>query len=135
MDVFLILNLPKICESSIKNLVKLYFFQQNITFKMRPTNFKKLYFSVSYDQQYVHMFFRNMKNFKFVSFCQFSFVTYFSANFLQKNVLWNKVNVLVCGHFFIFFSINMSNDKKRYDNHYKHYPRIIKNKIDTSCQC
>ena len=32
-----------------------------------------------------------------------------------------KVNVPVCGRLFIYFSINMSNDKKPYDNFYKHY--------------
>ena len=37
-----------------------------------------------------------------------------------------KANVLVWGHLFIFFSINMSNDKKPYDNLYKHYPGIIR---------
>ena len=28
----------------------------------------------------------------------------------------------VCGHFFIFSAIDEANDKKLYDNHYKHYP-------------
>ena len=42
--------------------------------------------------------------------------------------MWNTVNVpvcdpfLVCRHFFIFSSIDQANDKKPYDNHYKHYP-------------
>ena len=30
--------------------------------------------------------------------------------------------ILVCGHFFIFSYIDEANDKKPYDNHYKHYP-------------
>ena len=30
--------------------------------------------------------------------------------------------VSVCGYFFIFSSIDEANDKKPYDNHYKHYP-------------
>ena len=47
----------------------------------------------------------------------------------------NAVNVPVCGHSFIFFSINMSNNKKPYDNICKHYPGIIRNKIDMSCRC
>ena len=29
----------------------------------------------------------------------------------------------------------MSNDEKPYDNLYKHYPRIVINKIDMSCRC
>ena len=42
-----------------------------------------------------------------------------------------KVNVPVCEHvplcgdLFIFFSINISNDEKPYDNLYKHYSGII----------
>ena len=42
--------------------------------------------------------------------------------------LGRKVNspvcdpVSACGHFFIFSSIDEVNDKKPYDNHYKHYP-------------
>ena len=33
-----------------------------------------------------------------------------------------KVNAPVCGHFLIFSSIHEANDKKPYDNPYKHYP-------------
>ena len=48
--------------------------------------------------------------------------------------IFYKVNVPVCGHLFIFFSINVSNDEKPYDNFYKHYPGIIRDKIDMSCR-
>ena len=44
-------------------------------------------------------------------------------------------HVPVCGHLFIFVSINISNDKKPYDNLYEHYPGRIRNKIDMSCRC
>ena len=54
--------------------------------------------------------------------------------------LYDKVNVPVyehipvCRHLFIFFSINISNDKKLYNNLYKHYFGK-KNKIDMNCRC
>ena len=35
-----------------------------------------------------------------------------------------------CGHFFIFSYIDEANDKKPYDNHYKHYPEWIRIRID-----
>ena len=46
----------------------------------------------------------------------------------SKHYFWSKVNapfcdpVSVCGHFSIFSSIDEANDKKSYDNQYKHYP-------------
>ena len=48
--------------------------------------------------------------------------------------LATEVNVPVCGHLFVFFSINMSYDKKPWDKLYKHNPGIIRNKIDISCR-
>ena len=60
---------------------------------------------------------------------------------LKNLKLFCKVNVPVCehvpvwGHLFIFFSINISNDKKPYDNLYKNFPGIMRNKVDMSCRC
>ena len=53
----------------------------------------------------------------------------------------NKVNaavydpVSVCGHFFIFSSIDEANDEKLYDNHYKRYPEWIWIRIDMNYRC
>ena len=52
-----------------------------------------------------------------------------------------KVNVLicedvpVCGHFFIFFPLIRQIMKKPYDNLHKHYPGIIRSKLDMSYRC
>ena len=55
---------------------------------------------------------------------------------------WDKVNATVCDpvsvcgrRFFIFLSVDEANDKKAYDNHYKHYPDWIKIWIDVNCRC
>ena len=33
--------------------------------------------------------------------------------------------VSVCGHFFMFSSIDEAGDEKPYDNHYKHVPEVL----------
>ena len=43
--------------------------------------------------------------------------------------------VSMCGHFFIFSSIDEANGKKPYDNHYKNYPKWIRIRIDMNCRC
>ena len=124
----------------------LIFFSKTLFLKMKK---KKTNWENSYRFWRINKFIRNKKQKRAPDYLLDNHIFYrFANNFLilllcKINIfdILNKVNapvcdpVSVCGHFLIFSFIDKVNDKKLYDNHYKHYPEWIRIRIDMNCRC